>query len=1047
VTPLSYAQGRLWYLNRIDPLLWYNVPLVLRLSGELDVGALRAALADVVGRHEALRTVFPEAEDGQPYQRVLAGADVLEIAGPGFSAGDAERHVFDLAREVPLRAWLFPAGPGERAERLLVLVVHHIAGDGWSMAPLARDLSLAYAARAAGGEPGWEPLPVQYRDYTLWQRELLGDEDDPGSVFAGQLGYWRGRLAGLPEELALPYDRLRPAAVDHQGGTVPVTIPAALHARLLDLARHEGATSFMVLHAAVAALLTRLGAGTDIPLGTGVAGRLDEALDELVGFFVNTLVLRTDTSGDPTFRELLGRVRESDLAAYDHQDLPFDSVVEALNPPRSLTRHPLFQTMVVLQNNAGAAFDLPGVETQTVRAADQVGYANGPMEWDLTFNFAEGPDGLAGEVRFRSDIFDRATAEAIGARLVLLLGQAAADPDLRLESAQILLPGEREAVTSRWNDTAAPVPRQGLAALFAAQAARTPDAPAVTEAGRALSYAELDQRANELAGRLLAAGARPDEPVAVALPRSADYVATVLAVLKAGGCYLPLPDSAPEARIRLMLEQTRARILVADGGPSYGLVKIPPGPGASPRAPGVTVHPDQAAYIMYTSGSTGAPKGVTITQRSVAGFALDRRWQAAEPHRVLMHAATGFDPSTFEIWAPLLTGGTIVVAPPGELDTDVLAAAIRDGGATCAALTPPVLNLLVEEAPDALARMRLVWTAGDVVSPVAVGRLLARPPAPGQPPVRVAAAWGTTETTIISSWHPVTRPPGPAVPIGSPMDNVRLYVLDDRLRPAPPGATGEIYAGGLGLARCYAAQPALTAERFIADPCGPPGQRLYRTGDRGRWAPGGILEFAGRADSQLKIRGHRVEPAEVEAALLTHPGIAQAAVIAREDQPGDRRLTAYLVPAATAPAPDPGAVRAHAAATLPGYAVPTAIVTLAELPLTPNGKLDRAALPAPAPPAAGTAPRTPRERQLCQIFADLLAIPHVGIHDNFFDLGGHSLLATRLVNRIRTALGREMTIDMLFDAPTVATLTSRLDDTAPASRPPLLRRAQRHQEN
>jgi pristinamycin I synthase-3/4 len=1032
--PLSPTQRRLWFTGIQNGLGW---PLVLRLSGELDAGALRAALADVVDRHEALRTVFPEA-DGQPYQRVLDGADVLEIAGPGFTVADAERHVFDLTREVPLGAWLFPA---EAEERLLVLVLHHIAGDGWSLVPLARDLSLAYAARAGGREPGWEPLPVQYADYALWQRDLLGDQNDPGSVFAAQLGYWREHLAGLPEELALPYDRLRPVAVDHEGGVVPVQVPPALHAGLLEVARGDGATLFMVLHAAVAALLTRLGAGTDIPLGTGVAGRLDEALDELVGVLVNMLVLRADTSGDPTFRELLGRVRETDLAAYDHQDLPFESVVEALNPPRSLTRHPLFQAVVILQNNAEAAFDLPGIKTELVRGASrQDGYSDGPMEFDLLFDFYEGADGLAGQLRFRRDIFDRATAEAVGARLVRLLGQVAADPDVRVEDTEVLLPGERETMTARWNDTAQPVPGEGLAALFAGQAARTPDAPAVSDAGRTLSYAELDQRANHLAHRLLAAGAGPDEPVAVSVPRSADYIVSVLAVLKAGGCYLPLPDNAPESRIRFMLEQARARVLVAGGGPSYGLgTTCRPGPGTRADPPAVAVHPDQAAYIMYTSGSTGTPKGIAVTQRAVAGFALDRRWQDTEPHRVLMHATTAFDPSTFEIWMPLLTGGTVVVAPPGELDTDVLAAVISEGGATTAAFTPPVFNLMAEEAPDALSRMRLVWTAGDVVSAVTVGRLLAR-----QSPVKVAAAWGTTETTIISSWYPVTAAPGTPVPIGSPMDNVRLYVLDGRLRPAPPGTAGEIYAGGAGLARCYVAQPGLTAERFVADPYGPPGARLYRTGDRGRWLPGGILQFAGRTDSQLKIRGYRVEPAEVEAALLAHPDVAQAAVIAREDRPGDRRLVAYLVPAAAAL--DPSAVRAHAAAALPSYAVPTAIVALTELPLTPNGKLDRTALPAPAHSEDRTPPRTPQEHQLCTIFADILNIPHVGIHDNFFDLGGHSLLATRLVNRIRADLGRELSVDMLFDEPTVATLSSRLSASTPASRPPLLRRAH-HQED
>jgi pristinamycin I synthase 3 and 4 len=1028
--PLSFGQRRLWFLSRVNSLgQSFSMSLVLRLSGELDAGVLRAALADVVGRHEALRTVFPEA-DGEPFQRVLAGADVLGLAGAGFTVADAERQSFDLTCEVPLRAWLFPA---EAGEQVLVLVLHHIAGDGWSLGPLARDLSEAYAARAGGGEPAWEPLPVQYADYTLWQRELLGEEGDPGSVFAGQAGYWREQLAGLPEELALPYDRLRPAAVDHRGGAVPLEVPAALHAKLLELARGGGATLFMVLHAAVAALLTRLGAGTDIPLGTVVAGRTDEALDELVGFFVNTLVLRTDASGDPTFRELLGRVRATDLAAYDHQDLPFDSVVEALNPPRSLTRHPLFQTVLLLQNNAHWTVEFDGKVAELVEAETVVSHSDLAFQLFEEYGADGAPAGLSGEVGYRRDLFDVETARALAGRLVLLLAAAVAEPDVPVSRLEVLSGAERQTVLREWNDTACPVPQETLAGLFAAQAARTPDAVAVSDAGRTLTYAELDQRANHLAHRLVAAGAGPDEAVAVAVPRSADYIVSVLAVLKAGGCYLPLPDNAPQARIRFMLEQARVRVLVTDGSESYGLERTCR-PEESGRAdpPLITLHPDQAAYIMFTSGSTGTPKGIAITQRSIAGVALDQCWQVAEPHRTLMSTPATFDPSTTEIWVPLLTGGTIVVAPPGRLDTDVLAATIRRGRVTTAFFTPVVFNLMVEEAPDTLAGLRLVWTGGDVVSPTMVRRLLAE-----KFPVRIAAAWGATEIAIMSSWYPVTRPPGTLVPIGAPMDNVQLYVLDDKLQPVPPGTIGEIYVGGLGVGRCYIGQPGLTAERFVADPYGSPGARLYRTGDQGRWLRDGTIDFVGRTDAQLKIRGHRVEPAEVEAALLTHPDVAQAAVIAREDGTGDRRLVAYLVPAALVGALDPGAARAHAATTLPPYAVPAAVVVLPELPLTPNGKLDRAALPAPsiAVDTEDIAPRTLQEQQLCTLFADILGLPRVGIHDNFFDLGGHSVLATRLVNQIRAELNCEVRVDMVFEAPTVADLMERLFGAVDTERP------------
>jgi amino acid adenylation domain-containing protein len=1036
VTPLSYAQGRLWYLNRIDPLLWYNVPLVLRLSGELDVGALRAALADVVGRHEALRTVFPEAEDGQPYQRVLAGADVLEIAGPGFSAGDAERHVFDLAREVPLRAWLFPAGPGERAERLLVLVVHHIAGDGWSMAPLARDLSLAYAARAAGGEPGWEPLPVQYRDYTLWQRELLGDEDDPGSVFAGQLGYWRGRLAGLPEELALPYDRLRPAAVDHQGGTVPVTVPAPLHAGLLELARRDGATLFMVLHAALAVLLTRLGAGTDIPLGTVVAGRLDEALDELVGFFVNTLVLRADTSGDPSFRELLGRVRESDLAAYDHQDLPFDSVVEALNPPRSLTRHPLFQTMVVLQNNAGAAFDLPGVTMERLSQPDgsadgSVELDLGPVEFDLSFLLAEehGPDGapagLVGDVVYRSDMFDLETVQGLVERLVLLLGGAVAAPDVPVSRLEIMPAAERDTVLREWNDTALAVPQATLAELFAAQVARTPDDPAVTDAGGTLSYTELDQRANHLAHRLVAAGAGPDVPVAILADRSAELLVSIVGVLKAGACYLPLPISAPASRLAQIVAHAGAPILITDR--DHGLdvpCELRPEPGTSPAAPPTTAKPGNLAYIMYTSGSTGTPKGVAITNENVAVFVLGAMLQAEAEGggtwRSLMYAPHSFDSSTSEIWPPLVTGGEIVVLAPGHLDLATLARTIVDERINVAQFTPTLFALMADHAMAELGHLFLVTTAGERISANCFQRVV-----DACPDTIVNNGYGPTETTVAATWYMMSaghRLEG-RVPIGRPVGNTTVYLLDRNLQPVPPVVPAELYIGGPRVGRGYVAGPGLTAERFVADPFGPPGQRLYRTGDIARWNRDGTLDFLERSDYQVKIRGNRVEPAEIEVVLESHPGVSRAAVIAREDQTGAAYLVAYLVPRA-APAAD---VRDMATRRLPAYMVPRAFVTLDQLPLTAHGKLDRNALPEPIqPPMIQEKPVSPEEAVIAGLFAEVLGLPAVGRNDSFFDLGGHSLLATQLVKLISAAFQCDIGVPLLFEAPTVAALTGRL---------------------
>ncbi|MFD4371312.1 amino acid adenylation domain-containing protein [Streptomyces sp. NPDC058486] len=1031
--PLSYAQERLWFLSRWNGLGW---PLVLRLEGALDTGALRAAVGDLLDRHETLRTRFPEV-DGAPRQHVLAAADpdeVLRISAVDPAELDRELtaaagHRFDLTTDLSLRLHLFTTGPDRHT---LLLLMHHIGGDGWSLAPLTRDLAQAYAARAGGDAPVWRPLPVQYADYTLWQRALL--EGPAGKRLSA---YWTERLTGLPQELALPYDRPRPDSSDLPGALLPVTLPAPLHARLLDLARSTHTTLFMVLHAALATLYTRLGAGTDIPVGTTVAGRSDDSLDHLVGCFVNSLVLRTDTAGDPSFRELLGRVRELDLAAYAHQELPFDRVVDALNPARSLSRHPLFQTMLVLQNNAESAFALAGVDVSPAPAEGAVEAIRvGPVDFDLNLSFVEhhgdgrAPEGITGEVRYRTDLFDRDTVAALMDRLLRVLDAAVEDPDAPIGRIDLLSDTERRTALAGESDTARPVVDEDLAVLFARRAAATPDAVAAVEGDRSIGYRELDRRANHLAHALVAAGCAPDDPVAVLQPRGIDYLVTVLAVIKAGGGYLPLPGSAPLARQQRMVDHMRARLLVTDRPTELtGVTVVTPSPGSEEHAPSTTSHPDRTAYTMFTSGSTGTPKAVGVSHRSVAEFVTDRAWAALRPADALMHSPTSFDPSTYEIWLPLLTGGRVVIAPEVDLDTDVLARTIVEGKATTAVFTSALFNLMVAEAGPALAALDLVWVAGDVVSPASVADLLA-----AAPRTAVAAAWGTTETTVISSWYPITTAPSRTVPIGRAMDNTGIYLLDERLRPVPPGVPGEVYVTGTGLARGYAHQPDVTAARFVADPYGPAGGRMYRTGDLARYRPDGILEFDGRADAQLKVRGFRIEPAEVEAALTGHPDVAHATVT------GDgERLIGYLVPADV----DVAAVRAHAALTLPDHMVPSLFVTLDRLPLTGNGKVDRKALPAPDPSAstrAYVAPRDEREAALCALFAEILKTPRVGVDDNFFDLGGHSLLATRLLNRVRTRFGASLSVAVLFESPTVAALAAHLGQAPTRTRPKLRRR-------
>ncbi|MEU2250578.1 amino acid adenylation domain-containing protein [Streptomyces sp. NPDC019224] len=1022
---LSFAQRRLWFLHRMDgPSATYNMPLALSLDGGLDRPALHAALADVVARHESLRTVFRET-DGVPYQVVLSAAEahpalpVTEIDESLLAerlAGTARRG-FDLAAEPPIRAELYALAPDRH---VLLVVVHHIAADGWSMGPLSGDLATAYAARCRGEAPQWSPLPVQYADYTRWQRDLLGDTADPDSLFARQLDYWKAELTGIPQQLHLPADRPRPPVASQRGDRVVVGLDPELHQALRELATARGASMFMVLQAGLAALLTRLGAGTDIPIGSPIAGRTDQALDELVGFFVNTLVLRTDTGGDPGFAELLGRVRQKALTAYDHQDVPFEYLVEVANPVRSLAHHPLFQVMLALQNAPLGDFTLPGLETGHLEAP------TGTSRVDLTFSLAEQfrPDGaaagLVGAVEYATDLFDASTVELLFERWARLLRAAVTEPDRPISRIDLLSDAERHRLLHEFNDTAAELPADAVPALFARQVRTTPDAVAVVADGTELTYAELDLRADRLAGALIRQGVRPETPVAVMLDRSADLVVAILAVIKAGGAYVPLDPRFPSSRIDMILRESGAALVLTREVLTALLQSV----DGDPSPVEVPCEAGQLAYIMYTSGSTGRPKGVAVTHRDVVGLALTPEWRGGGHERVLMHSPTAFDLSTYELWVPLLNGGRVVVAPPGQLDLDLLQHTIATHGVTGLWLTAGLFRLVAEDRPGLLAGVREVWTGGDVVSPAAAARVLTACPG-----IEVVNGYGPTEATTLATCHQVHGLPENAatVPIGGPMANMRAYVLDDRLRPLPAGMVGELYLAGTGVARGYFGRPGLTSERFTADPYGPAGSRMYRTGDLAWWLPDGTLEFAGRVDHQVKLRGQRIEPGEVEAVLAGCPGVAQAAVVAREDRPGDKRLVAYLVPAPEG-APETAELSGRLRRELPDYMVPAAFVTLDALPLTANGKLDRAALPAPEYGAAdaGRGPRTPQEQLLCGLFAEVLGREQVGIDDGFFDLGGHSLLAARLASRVRETLGLELGLRLLFEAPTVAGLTERL---------------------
>ncbi|WP_456279693.1 amino acid adenylation domain-containing protein [Bacillus sp. K7] len=1058
--PLSFAQRRLWFLHCLEgPSPTYNIPVAIRLSGELDQSVLQAALYDLVCRHESLRTIFPESQ-GTSYQHILDADQarpvlhVTEMAEKELSErlAEAVRYSFDLAAEPAFRAELFVIGPGEC---VLLLLVHHIVGDGWSLTPLTRDLGAAYAARCHGKAPEWAPLAVQYADYALWQQELLGSGDDPNSLIAGQLAFWKETLRNLPDQLELPTDYSRPAEPSHDGDTIHFRIEPELHKRLQELACANRVSLFMVLQSGLAALLTRLGAGTDIPVGSPIAGRNDDALGDLVGLFINTLVLRTDTSGDPSFRELLDRVREVNLAAYENQDLPFERLVEVLNPARSRATHPLFQIMLAFQNTPDAELHLPDMDSSL-----QI-HSVGSAKFDLTLEISENrladgtPNGLEGLLEYSTDLFKQETAQALADRLMRLLEATESDPNQHIGNLDILAPEERSNMVTDWQSVSDKLPHACLPEQFEKQAALSPDAIAVVYEDQALRYAELNERANRLARMLISEGVGPEQFVALALPRSLEMAVGLLAVLKAGAAYLPLDPDYPADRIAFMLKDAQPafimtnikaaahippaenvpRIILDDPELAEKLNRYPAeNPNNTDRIQPLS--PLNTAYVIYTSGSTGVPKGVMIPHQNVTRlFAATDHWFHFSSDDIwTMFHSYAFDFSVWEIWGPLLHGGRLVIVPHhvSRSPESFLRLLVKEG-VTVLNQTPSAFYQLMQaerEQPDLCQALslRYVIFGGEALELSRLEDWYNRHPE-NRP--QLVNMYGITETTVHVSYIELDREIAALRAnslIGCGIPDLGVYVLDERLQPVPPGVAGEMYVSGAGLARGYLGRSGLTAERFIADPFGPPGTRMYRTGDVARLRADGSLDYVGRADHQVKIRGFRIELGEIEAALVQHSQLEDAAVIVREDQPGDKRLAAYVIPSSEETF-DPAELRKYAAERLPDYMVPSAFVAMEELPLTPNGKLDRKALPAPdfTATVTGRGPRTPQEEILCDLFMEVLHLPRVGIDDRFFDVGGHSLLAVQLMSRIREALGVELSIGILFEAPTVAGLAERLE--------------------
>ncbi|MEU3554353.1 non-ribosomal peptide synthetase [Streptomyces fragilis] len=1053
--PLSHGQRRLWFLHRHTGTdRAYNVPLSVRLTGALDRAALTAALGDVTDRHEILRTVIEE-EEGHPYQRILSPEEgrprLVESAAapdrlPALLAREARRP-FRLDRETPLRATLFSTGPGR--PHTLLLLLHHIACDHDSLATLTADLETAYAARLGGAPPtGLPPLPYQYADFALDRTVDSGSANGPYPD-QDQLAYWTRTLDGLPSRVVLPADRTMPPTDD--GATTAFHVPVELHQRLARLAAGERASLFMVVHTALAVLLTRLGTGNDIPIATAVSDRPDPRLDASVGFFVNTLVLRTDTSGNPTFRELLGRVRAGDLAAFAHQDVPFERVVETLAPHRPESGPPLFQVMLVLTPPPPERLDLPGL------SAEITPVATGTAKCDLAFSLYErrGPqgarEGLDGVLEYRTALFTPKTARALGERLVRLLTRLADAPDTPIGTAELLAPEERAELLLRWGSTPArhrphgDSPR-GIPERIATHTRRAPHTVALRSDTETLTYAELEARSDQLAAHLVAAGVGRETRVAVLMERGVLYAVTVLAILKSGGVYVPLDTRAPRARRTRLITEAGAAVLVVGPGLPPPDEPLPKGPAildagaalAAPAPPDSAPpegprHAGQLACVIFTSGTTGVPKGIAVTHGGILALAADSCYEPTTAHRMVMHSPHSFDASTMELWVPLLNGGEVAVAPPGDLDLRTLRRLITEARPTSLWLTAGLFQLVAEEDPACLSRLDVVWTGGDVVSPRAVRAVRRHCPDTG-----IVNGYGPAETTTCATWHQVTDADladgagRRGIPVGRPLDGGRCYVLDAWLQPVPAGVTGEVYLAGPGVARGYLGRPAATAERFVADPYGPPGSRMYRTGDLARWLPDGILAFTGRSDGQVKLRGFRIETNEVAAALVEHDSVEQAVVTVREDRPGPKHLAAYVVPAEGTQA-DPETLRRHLAGTLPDYMIPAAWAVLGSMPLTRNGKLDRAALPRPtlgshspgaSRPDGSREPRNEPERILRALFAELLRAPTISLHDGFFDSGGDSIIAIQLVSRAYEA-GLSITVNDVLRAPTVVGLAQR----------------------
>ncbi len=1046
--PLSFAQRRLWFLNQLEPeSAAYNIPAAVRLSGNLDVTALERSLNEIVRRHEALRTRIGMAE-GRPIQLIAAD---LKVSLPLVNLDDTPeaeqsavvrrlaeeeaRALFDLAGGPLLRARLLRLG---ETEHVLLLTVHHIVSDGWSVGVLIREAAALYAAFVKEESAPLAELPVQYADFAIWQQGWLRD-----AVLAEQLAYWQEQLGGTLPALELPTSRPRPAIQSYRGAMYSFELPAALTPALHDLNRREGMTAFMTLLAAFKVWLYRYTGQEDVIVGSPVAGRNYVEIEALIGFFVNTLVLRTDLSGEPTFYELLRRVREAALGATMHQDVPFEMLVDVLQPERSLSRSPLFQVMFVLQNIPMGAMALPGLDLIPLPVD------NGTTHFDLTLYLSETAEGLAGTFEYSTDLFDAALIARMAGHFQVLLENIVADPGRRISEFPLMTEAETRQVVQLWNATAVAYPRDRcIHELFEDQVSRTPDAVAVRFEGEGLTYRELNRRANQAARHLVSLGVGPEVLVGICMERSLEMVIGLYAILKAGGAYVPLDPTYPAERLAFMLADAQVGVLLIQerlreklGGSTAQTIALDADWTMIARQADGNfdsgVEDANLAYVIYTSGSTGNPKGAMNTHGAIRNRLqwMSEIYRPGTSDRVMQKTPFSFDVSVWEFFWPLLNGACLVAArPEGHKDSRYLADLIAEEDITVLHFVPSMLRLFIEEpAIERCGSLKHVICSGEALPYDLQERFFEQFEAWGHPSIQLHNLYGPTEAAVdVTWWRCESGDARRIVPIGYPIANTQLYVLDRRLSPAPVGVTGGLYIGGEALARGYHRRAGLTAEKFIPNPfSAAPGARLYWTGDLARYLPDGAIDYVGRCDDQVKLRGFRIELGEIEAALARHSAVQESVVLAREDVPGDKRLAAYVQGRAGCEvvASD---LRLFLAQTLPDYMIPSVFVILDEIPLTPNGKVNRQALPAPqdASGAGGedyVAPRTSVEKTLADIFANVLNVKRVGARDNFFSSGGHSLAAIQLISRVREDFQIDIPLRASFEAPTVDELARYIE--------------------